>query len=150
MPGRIPHPLVAPTGEHRHPDPEWLNTWQQYITFDNPLSVRIITRTIQYLTHIFSRIEVCATEYQRGKEQRYKNQILCPHVGAEADNNTDPSHQNPENHLTTVSLTVCANICNASISGKIKSRRYKVVEDIIPSNCRLRTIRLQPNDVRMS
>jgi len=147
MPGRIPHQVVAPTGEHRHPDPEWLNTWQQYITFDNPPNMRIVNRTIQYLMHIFSRIEVFAANYQTGKEQRYKNKILFPHAGAEAGNNADPSHQNPENHLTTVSLTVCANIYNASISGKIKSPRYKVVQDIIPSKCRLRTIHLQPTDV---
>lgn len=110
--------------------------------------MRIITRTTQYLTHIFWRIEVWATEYQRGKEQRSKNQILCPHADAEADNNIDPSHQNPENHPITVSLTVCANIYNESISEKIKSPRYKVVQDIIPSNCRLRTIHLQSTDVR--
>jgi len=45
---------------------------------------------------------------KKEKKQRYKNQILYPHAGAEAGNNADPSHQNPENHLTTVSLTVCA------------------------------------------
>jgi hypothetical protein len=148
MPGLIPHPLLAPIGDQRHPDSEWLNTWQRYITFDNPPNMRIIARTTQYLTYIFSRIEVCATEYQRRKEQSSKKQILCPHAGDEADN-TDPSHQNPENHPTTVSLTVCANIYNASISDKIKSPRYKVMQDIIPSNCRLRTIHLQSTDVQV-
>jgi hypothetical protein len=138
--------LTAPIGDQRHPYSEWLNTWQQYITFDNPPNMRIIARTTKYLIHIFSRIEVCATEYQRRKEQSSKKQILCPHVGDEADN-TDPSHQNPENHPTTVSLTVCANIYNASISDKIMSPRYNVMQDIIPSNCRLRTIHLQSTDV---
>jgi hypothetical protein len=149
MSGFIPHPLLAPTGDHGHSDPEWLNTWQQYIAFDNPPNMRIITRTTKYLAHTFSRIEVCATEYQRRKEQSSQKQILRQHAGNEADNNIDPSHQNPENHPTTVSLTVCANIHNAPIAEKIKSPRYKVVQDIIPSTCRLRTIHLQSADVQV-
>lgn len=83
---------------------------------------------------------MCATEYQRRKEQSSKKQILCPHAGAEAGNNIDPSHQNTENYPTTVSLTVCANIYKASISDKIKSPRYRVVQGIISSNCRLHTV----------
>jgi len=47
MPGLIPHPLLAPKGDHRQPVPERLNTWQQYFTFDNPPNMRIITRTTQ-------------------------------------------------------------------------------------------------------
>jgi len=77
-----------------------------------------------------------------------KNKVLRNKIaGAEADNNIDTSHQNPENHPTTFSLTVCANIYNASISDKIKSPRYNVVQDIMSSNCGLRAIHLQSTDV---
>jgi hypothetical protein len=62
MPGLIPHPLLAPTGDHRHADSKSLNTWQQYFTFDSPAEYEDYKQDHSILNaHIFKNRGMCHT-----------------------------------------------------------------------------------------